>query len=135
VPGVLRSVVTRGGLTVVLVLVSQWILEWYPISHFPMYSRFGSRSHYVYVTDENDEPLPVERDFSVRAAYLKKVYGRNFGRFHGNKKLAATTTLEFVAERKKPSVTAKQLKLKQVSIKLKKGELQQTTDELGSVDL
>jgi len=55
--------------------------ENFPFSHFPMYSAFGKRTHYVYLTDGKDRPVPVESITYVRTGRLKKIF---------NQKLAET---------------------------------------------
>ena len=58
-------------LTTILCLV---IRENYPFSHFPMYSRMAGNTFYVYVTDQNDEPIPIHTLTSIRTGKLKKIF-------------------------------------------------------------
>ena len=63
--------------TKTLVVISALCLalqEEYPFSHFPMYSSFSDYSYYVYVTDGNGDPIPLESLLSVRTSKLKKYY-------------------------------------------------------------
>jgi hypothetical protein len=48
--------------------------EWYPFSNFPMYSTFEPTAYYVYVTDENDEPVPIWQTFGTWPSAVKKGY-------------------------------------------------------------
>lgn len=48
--------------------------ESYPFSDFPMYSSLSPGTHYFYLTDENDHPLPVKGLFGISASELKKIY-------------------------------------------------------------
>ncbi|HSH37394.1 MAG TPA: hypothetical protein VK993_01300 [Chthoniobacterales bacterium] len=48
--------------------------EFYPLSHFPMYSSFASRTHYVYLADGNGRPLPTFPTAGMNTPALKKVY-------------------------------------------------------------
>ncbi len=48
--------------------------ENYPFSDFPMYSSFASNSSYVFVSDREGEPLPVESLAGVRTSKLKKIF-------------------------------------------------------------
>lgn len=58
----------------VLILLSLWLGEWYPISNFPMYSGFTYSSDFVYVTDGQDRPIPLQLEFGFRTGFLKKAY-------------------------------------------------------------
>ncbi len=49
--------------------------EWYPLSSFPMYSKFDDRTYYVYLADKNGEPVPTVR-YQIVASELKKHYRR-----------------------------------------------------------
>ncbi len=48
--------------------------ESYPFSDFPMYSSLSPGSHYFYLTDENDQALPIKGLFGISASELKKMY-------------------------------------------------------------
>lgn len=48
--------------------------EFFPFSHFPMYSDFDERDYYVYVTDGNDQPIATETVAAVRSTKLKKIF-------------------------------------------------------------
>ncbi len=58
----------------ILLLLSLWLGEWYPISNFPMYSGFTYSSDFVYITDSQDRPIPLQIEFGFRTAFLKKAY-------------------------------------------------------------
>ena len=58
----------------ILILLSLWLGEWYPISNFPMYSAFGNSDYFIYISDGSDRPIPLEQEFGLRTAFLKKVY-------------------------------------------------------------
>ena len=131
----LGRLVSRGGVFVVLVGLSQWVQEWYPVSHFPMYSAFSSSQWYVYVLDQDGEPVPVERDFATRTAYLKKVYIRNIGKYRRQQSKAVKTTLQFLADRRQPPATAKSLTLMVGQIKRKDERVDVQTRRLGSLRL
>ncbi len=57
-------------LTALLCLIG----EFYPLSHFPMYSGISANASYVYVQDANGSPLPMLTLFGVRTARAKKIY-------------------------------------------------------------
>ncbi len=48
--------------------------ESYPFSDFPMYSSLSPGSHYFYLTDENDQALPIKALFGISASEMKKMY-------------------------------------------------------------
>ena len=58
----------------ILLVLSLWLGEWYPISNFPMYSGFTYSSEFVYITDGQDRPIPLQIEFGFRTAFLKKAY-------------------------------------------------------------
>lgn len=58
----------------VLVLALQLMEEFYPFSHFPMYQRFDEAATYLYLTNEKDEPIPMQTHFSYKGARLKKSF-------------------------------------------------------------
>lgn len=45
--------------------------EWYPLSHYPMYSHFEGRDYYVFLADSTGQPVPC-KDFGLTAPKLKK---------------------------------------------------------------
>src|SRR5580658_6696118 len=48
--------------------------EWYPFSDFPMYSDFKERAYYVYVTDRDDQVVPLGEVFGLAPSDVKKAY-------------------------------------------------------------
>lgn len=61
--------------TCILVIALCLILkENYPFSHFPMYSSFSDQTFFVYISDANDKPIPIEVLTAIRTGRLKKVY-------------------------------------------------------------
>jgi hypothetical protein len=50
--------------------------EFYPLSSFPMYSKFSSNPIYVYLTDVNDDPIACHKRLGVLASELKKKYDK-----------------------------------------------------------
>ena len=45
--------------------------EWYPLSHYPMYSHFEGQEYYVFLADGEGQPVPC-KDFGLTAPKLKK---------------------------------------------------------------
>jgi hypothetical protein len=53
-----------------------WVAgEFYPLSSFPMYSKFDDRTYLVYVKSASGETLPTVPTFSMVSSQLKKRYG------------------------------------------------------------
>lgn len=57
-----------------LVIFLAIIKEQYPFSDFPMYSHLDAESDVLYVTDQDDNVLPMEKLFGTGASTQKKVY-------------------------------------------------------------
>ncbi|MFP6875082.1 MAG: hypothetical protein VCA55_16405 [Verrucomicrobiales bacterium] len=52
------------------------IREWYPFSHFPMYSRLEDKASVVYITDSADAYIPIRTAFGISSSEVKKQYNR-----------------------------------------------------------
>jgi hypothetical protein len=48
--------------------------EFYPLSHFPMYSGISPWTYYLYAQDAEGKPLPMLALFGIRTARAKKIY-------------------------------------------------------------
>ncbi len=48
--------------------------EQYPLSNFPMYSSFSSKTFYVYLADGDGAPLAAVNTFGVTTPTLKKIF-------------------------------------------------------------
>ncbi len=59
----------------VMTVLCLLIQENFPFSDFPMYGSFSSYSYYVYLTDGQDQPIPVEGITGIRTSRLKKIFG------------------------------------------------------------
>ena len=57
-----------------LVIALYVIKEQFPFSNFPMYSNFDNEADVVFVTDQADQPVPMDRVFRTGSAATKKVY-------------------------------------------------------------
>ena len=63
-----------------LVIVVAYVTgEWYPLSSFPMYSKFDERTYYVYLANEAGKAVPTVR-YQIVASELKKHYRRELNR-------------------------------------------------------
>ena len=74
--------------------------EFYPLSSFPMYSRFSENPVVVYVADAEGRPLPALDAFGVRTSVLKKFYD---GELRELKKRTGIPLGEMTAEQKRPA--------------------------------
>ena len=63
----------------VVIAVAYVTGEWYPLSSFPMYSKFDERTYYVYLADEAGDPVPTVR-YQIVASELKKHYRRELNK-------------------------------------------------------
>ncbi len=50
--------------------------EQYPFSDFPMYSSMEDWTYLLYITDENDKPLPLFTSYGMRTSILKKFFNQ-----------------------------------------------------------
>lgn len=57
-----------------LVIFLAVVKEQYPFSDFPMYSHLDDESDVLYVTDQNDQVLPMEKLFGTGTSTQKKVF-------------------------------------------------------------
>ncbi len=48
--------------------------EWYPFSHFPMYSKLASTTQCLYIARLDDTPVFIGRDHGVQPFLLRKIY-------------------------------------------------------------
>ena len=61
-----------------VVCLSIWVQDFFPLSHFPMYSDPDESENYFYVATTNEEgemePVPVRKLTSITAPKVKKMY-------------------------------------------------------------
>jgi len=62
---------------IVAVVLCYWFQDFYPLSHFPMYSKFDERTYYVYLRDKEGEPIAAVPKFNIYTSDLKKHYSRD----------------------------------------------------------
>ena len=128
-----------------------FIKEWYPFSHFPMYSRLDPRATLVFLTDQNDEPLGFRTQFGFAASNAKKKYNsrldevasehgrRFFSASPEDKKEAAADLLDyFYDRRRKGKFEARQvteLRFYHRVLEWKGGKMHETDEFLASKPL
>lgn len=71
-------------LMLVVIVLSLSLKEFYPLSHFPMYSKFNPNTFYVYLTNENDQSLLVREHFNISVPELKKMFAKRRDMFLKN---------------------------------------------------
>lgn len=72
----LLSILKRMPLKTCVLMIALCLIlkENYPFSNFPMYSSFSDHTFFIYVSDANDQPIPIEVLTAIRTGRLKKVY-------------------------------------------------------------
>lgn len=60
--------------------------EFYPLSSFPMYSKFDDRTYICYLRDADGNELPTVKSTGIYASALKKRYGAELGDLKKDKK-------------------------------------------------
>ena len=63
-----------------IAIALQIIGEQFPFSPFPMYSGFSKETTVLYVTDRNDQPVPITDYFRLSASKVKKAYNTELKR-------------------------------------------------------
>jgi hypothetical protein len=62
-----------------LVLSLYLIKEEFPFSNFPMYSNVSEEADVTFITDQNDNPLPMKALFKTSSGSSKKMYKKELG--------------------------------------------------------
>lgn len=75
--------------------------EFFPLSSYPMYSKNGSWTYLVYITDENGEPIPTETKLGRRTSSLKKIYAARLKKIQ--KSLDLGSIRDLTVEQKAPA--------------------------------
>jgi len=97
---------------VLLVALSLVLREFYPFSHYPLYTTFDGKTWYVYLTDQDDKPLPAVAVTRTRASRIKKIYNSRLRKLQTKKKgrnrdtpssqlMAAQQTLDYLLSLKR----------------------------------
>lgn len=78
-----------------------WVAEeFYPLSSFPMYSKFDDRTYLVYLKDAGGEPLPTVGAVNMVSSQLKKRYGDELEALKRDHK---GSHFDWTAEQKRPA--------------------------------
>ena len=71
----LRSISSKGFNPLILLTVACLLVkEQYPLSDFPMYSSFTSKTFYVYLADGDGQPIAAAPAIGMTTPTLKKIY-------------------------------------------------------------
>lgn len=62
-----------------LVLSLYLIKEEFPFSNFPMYSNVSEEADVTFITDQNNNPLPMKALFKTSSGSSKKMYKKELG--------------------------------------------------------
>jgi len=102
----------------VAVALCYWFQDFYPLSHFPMYSQFDDRTYYVYLKGKDGEAIATRTNFRIYTSDLKKHYGRDlkvlkkelkgshFDWTEAQKWKAGMATLEYLKNERSPKAFA-----------------------------
>jgi hypothetical protein len=63
-----------------LVLTLFIIKEQFPFSNFPMYSNFDNEAEVLFISDQTDRPVAMDKVFRTGSAATKKTYKGELGR-------------------------------------------------------
>ncbi len=76
---------------IVLALVMQATKEFYPFSHYPMYSDLTPSVEYYYLTTARGEPLPQVRYFGFSTSWTKKMLNSRLRKITGGRNIDRAT--------------------------------------------
>ena len=107
-----------------VVLALFLIKEQFPFSNFPMYSNFDTEADVIFVTDQNDQVLPMTKVFRNGSSTAKKAYKKELGKLTAKRKADSSEANE--AER----AAAGRIVLGDWATKVKDGSLTAGTKSL-----
>lgn len=133
------------------VLLCYSLQDFYPLSHFPMYSKFDERTYYVYLRGKDGEAIATVPNFKIYSSDLKKHYSRDlktlkkkykgshFDWTEAQKREAGMMTLAYLKEVKSPKsfVGGAMEGLNLIDVRIqrgKNGKLEKREDVVGSVE-
>jgi hypothetical protein len=70
---------------IILALIMQATKEYYPFSHYPMYSDLPPSVEYYYLTTSKGEPLPQVRFFGFSTSWTKKMLNSRLRKITGGR--------------------------------------------------
>ena len=124
--------------------------EFYPLSSFPMYSKFDDRTYLVYLKSQDGEALPsvatvsmvssqMKKRYGAELADLKEIYsGSHFDWTADQKREAGENTLRYLSETFTPQAFAdgklNGVRLIDVRVRMKDGKLETSEEEVGQLN-
>lgn len=121
--------------------------EFYPLSSFPMYSKFDDRTYLVYLKSRDGKALPSVATVSMVSSQVKKRYGAeledlkefysgsHFDWTADQKREAGKKTLRYLSETFAPQAFADGkldgVRLIDVRVRMKDGKLETSEEEVG----
>ena len=124
--------------------------EYYPFSNYPMYSQFDESDYFVYLADQDGEPLPSKHTFRITTPKVKKRFKKHLGdtatRLKKKKSEVDGAELEAVAVKtlasldnpvlEHPRVAAlTELQLIYVDLRREGGKITKTERKIGSIPM
>ena len=79
---------------IVLALLMQATKEFYPFSHYPMYSDLPPSVEYYYLTTTKGEPLPQVRYFGFSTSWTKKMLNSRLKKITGGRNIDEASPAE-----------------------------------------
>lgn len=112
-------------LLLALVLLSQTVREWYPFSHYPMYSGFPEQANYVYLRKADGDPVPIGRALGTDGSAVKKMFRSHVRQQDGDSSAAGLALLEQLALRYRGKEDPRTVELVWVDVTVVQGALVQ----------
>lgn len=79
---------------IILALIMQATKEYYPFSHYPMYSDLPPSVEYYYLTTGKGEPLPQVRFFGFSTSWTKKMLNSRLRKITGGRNIDDASPVE-----------------------------------------
>jgi len=132
------------------VVLCYWFQDFYPFSHFPMYSKFDARTYYVYLRGKDGEAIATVSSFHIYTSDLKKHYGRDLNALkkdlkgshfewtEAQKWKAGMATLDYLKKERSPEAfkDGAMLGLTLIDVRIQRGEdgkLEKREDVVGRI--
>jgi len=158
---ILRQIAPLSG-GILIALLCLLLKENFPFTHYPMYSNFEDQTYYVWLSDGEGEPIPIQNTTGLRLGRIKKIYntgllearelaGAKFGKKPRKRDLSpaqrrapAEETLRWIYDSANPRAkaalrAAAPLGLYHVDIRIEKNRVIETTPlrvgELGAEEM
>ena len=132
---------------VLLALFLQAAKEFYPFSHYPMFSVLTPDVEFYYLTDSQGQPVPQKTYFGFSTSWTRKMLNTRLGKLSGGDNIdnasaseineAGRQTLDYLVEHceeeYKNLIRTKGLQLHQIFVENKDGHLQRKKSLIAEV--